>query len=59
MTDFRFSQPFYRCFGSLVASCLAITSTVIVPAAGVCEMSVSFHQAARHRILENFESLFV
>jgi hypothetical protein len=59
MTDFMFSQPFYRCFVSLAASFLVITSPVIVPAAGVCEMSVAFHQAARHRTKKNFESLFV
>ena len=59
MKDFRFSQPFYGRFGSLVDSFLIITSAVIVPAAGVCEMSVAFYQAARQRIPKDFASLFV
>jgi hypothetical protein len=36
-----------------------ITSTVIVPAAGVCEMLLAFYQDARHRSLKDFESLFI
>jgi hypothetical protein len=36
-----------------------ITFTVTVLAAGVCEMSVAFYQAARHVIPKDFESLIV
>jgi hypothetical protein len=36
-----------------------ITSTVIVLAGGVCEISVAFYEAARHRTPTDFETLFV
>jgi hypothetical protein len=55
MKYFRFSQQFYQCLGSLAVSFLRITSTVIVHAKGVCEMSAAFYQAARHSIPQDFE----